>query len=108
MAQYLLRRLLYQRRDRLHIIAAPGRHLAANSQEANLNDVIEWLYLDENRIAQVVSELERYVRMHRSMTIRGDLSNRLLTDIEHRMFSLLGLRLENALTSSARSALEAC
>ena len=107
MAQYHLRRLLHQRRDRLRIVAAPGRHLAADRQEANLNDVIEGLYLDESRITRVVLELERYVRMHRSIIVRGDLTNRLLNDIEHRVFSLLGLRLEGVavaegLVSSSR------
>lgn len=99
MARYYIRRLLHQRRDRLHLIAAPGRNLFA-TETANLNDVIEGLYLEEARIQQVVASLEGYVKLHRQWVAQANTAAAVSLDLERQIFAMLGLRLAESLVQA--------
>lgn len=96
MAHYYIRRLLHQRRDRLCLVAAPGRNLFA-AEDADLNAVVEGLYLDDVRIERVVNSLESYAQMHRRLVAKESVSSGISGEVEQRIFALLGLRLEEPL-----------
>ncbi len=99
MAQYYIRRLLHQRRDRLRVVAAPGRNLSA-TEDADLNAVVEGLYLDDVQIERVITSLESYAQIHRRLVAQGTASSGVSGEVERRIFVLLGLRLEEPLVSA--------
>lgn len=96
-SQYHIRQLLHRYRDRLHLVAAPGRDLAA-SEDADLNAVVEGLYLEEAEIERVFRQLNVFAQMHASVSGRfqmgsaaqGAVSQR---ELEIQILRLLGLEL---------------
>lgn len=90
-AQYHIRQLLHRDRQQLQVVAAPGRALSAHDQ-ADLNAVVEGLYLDESKIEQVFRALEGYARLHLKVSRQERRAERLCSDLEGKIFALLGLR----------------
>ncbi len=95
LAQYHIRQLLHANRDRLHLVAAPGRNLAATEQ-ADLNEVLEGLYLEDPIIAKAIQDLEGYTQLHLRLTHEQMKTGRFIDDVEQRIFALLGLQREDA------------
>ncbi len=96
-SQYHIRQLLHLYRDRLRLVAAPGRDLAA-SEHADLNAVVEGLYLEEAEIEQVFQQLNLLARMHASVSGRFSTSSvshktGFQRELEIQILRLLGLEL---------------
>jgi hypothetical protein len=96
-AQYHIRQLLHTYGDRLHIVAAPGRELAA-SEHADLNAVVEGLYLEEAEIERAFQELNACAGIHARAGYwmaegLGDRDPSSGHDLEAKIFELLGLKL---------------
>lgn len=96
-SHYHIRRLLHLYRDRLRLVAAPGRDLAA-SEDADLNAVVEGLYLEDAEIERVFQQLNLFARMHASMSGRfpaGSSSHEFGSqrELEIQILRLLGLEL---------------
>lgn len=96
-AQYHLRQLLHEYRDRLRLVAAPGRALSA-SEDADLNAVVEGLYLEDVEIERVFRQLNTFVTLHSGVSPAspGSLlqqSSVAKQELEAKMLRLLGLEL---------------
>lgn len=89
-AQYHIRQLLHRDRQQLQLVAAPGRTLSAHEQ-ADLNAVVEGLYLDELKIEQVFRALESYARLHLKVSQQACGGDPLCGELEGKIFALLGL-----------------
>ncbi len=96
-AQYHIRQLLHAYRDRLRLVAAPGRALSA-SEDADLNAVVEGLYLEDAEIERVFRQLNTYATIHsgfspaspRALLSANSSSRR---ELEAKILRLLGLEL---------------
>lgn len=96
-SQYHIRQLLHLYRDRLRLVAAPGRALAA-SEDADLNAVVEGLYLEDAEIERVFRQLNVLARMHASVTGRFQMGSSAQgagsqRELEIQILRLLGLEL---------------
>ncbi|WP_052128870.1 hypothetical protein [Neosynechococcus sphagnicola] len=88
---YYLRRLLRQHLDRFQSIVAPGAAMTAHPL-ADLNQVLNSLYLDEFEIAHVVSQLEGLVRYHQVLIPQNSRYSQELARVEQQIFWLLGFK----------------
>ena len=96
-AQYHIRQLLHEYSDRLHLVAAPGRALSA-SENADLNAVVEGLYLEDAEIERVFQQLNTFATIHSGFSppppgalLRQSSSSK--QELEAKMLRLLGLEL---------------
>ncbi len=96
-SQYHIRQLLHRYRDRLRLVAAPGRALAA-SEDADLNAVVEGLYLEDAEIDRVFQQLNTLAQVHAASTGRFSCDALPHTwgtvrELEVKILRLLGLEL---------------
>ncbi|NJN31538.1 MAG: hypothetical protein HC824_14775 [Synechococcales cyanobacterium RM1_1_8] len=61
---------------------------------ADLDEVVEGLYLEESAIAQVFQQLNTYARLHSTAEADGSQAS-LCRDLEAKIFRLLGLELRS-------------
>jgi hypothetical protein len=99
---YYIRKLLRQHANELKSIVAQGAALCADSQ-ADLDQVLESLYLEEAEIAEKVRELETLTRWHQILVTQGSSDIEQLIKIEGQIFWILGFKrvaVENQLPKS--------
>lgn len=88
---YYIRKLLRQRCEVLKFVALPGAALQADSL-ADLDKVIESLYLQEAEIIATTRELEKLVTSHRSLIGKSTLYAKDIARLESQIFWLLGFK----------------
>ncbi|AFY62141.1 hypothetical protein [Synechococcus sp. PCC 6312] len=86
---YYIRKLLRKEQGNLKCIVVDGACLAANP-EADLNAVLESLYLDAEEIAEEVLHLETLVMSHQMIGENGPAGQ--LQKVEAEIFWILGLK----------------
>ena len=96
-ARYHIRHLLHCRRDRLRVIAAPGRALSA-SEDADLNALVEGLYLEDAEIERAFYQLNTLAQMHSGAAQQALIggvhtSNSNQQALEEKILGILGLQL---------------
>ncbi|MBE9100224.1 hypothetical protein [Vacuolonema iberomarrocanum] len=90
-AIYCLRKTLYKYRGQLRFIVAKNAGLKAH-ELADLNEVIESLYLDDEPITETINQLEKLVLTYKTLKEQGELYIDYQIKIERRMLWLLGFR----------------
>jgi hypothetical protein len=90
-ASYHLRKVLHKYRDRLKFIVAQNAGLKAHAL-ADLNEVIESLYLEDEAILETTNQLEKLVLTHQTLKEQGEIYQHTQLEIEKRMLWLLGFR----------------
>lgn len=88
-ASYHLRKVLHKYRDRAKFIVAQNAGLAAHAM-ADLNEVIESLYLEDEAIVETMNQLEILVSTHQTLTEQGEIYKHTQLEIERKMLWLLG------------------
>jgi len=91
LAHYHLCKLLYRYTDDLECVLAEGAGLCAHFQ-ADLNEVLTSLYLEEDEIASMAEELETLTRMHRTLWTENATQSDTLLKLEQQIFWILGLK----------------
>ncbi len=86
---YYIRKLLRKHQGNLKSIVVDGACLAANP-EADLNAVLESLYLDEEDVAEEVAHLETLVISHQMIGENGPRGQ--FKKVETEIFWILGLK----------------
>ncbi|MDX2273262.1 MAG: hypothetical protein NW237_15115 [Cyanobacteriota bacterium] len=89
MTSYYVRRLLRQQQNRLMRLFRSGAAIPA-SEQADLNEVLSSLYVEDAEIEQYAHELESLVQVHRHLT-RDPASSDSRQQIEQQIFWILGL-----------------
>ena len=91
LAHYHLCKILYHHADELECVLAEGAGLCAHA-EADLNEVLKSLYLEEEEIDAMAEELETLTRMHRTLWSENASQSETLTKLEQQIFWILGLK----------------
>ena len=97
LAHYHLCKILYRHADELECVLAEGAGLCAHA-EADLNEVLQSLYLEDEEIDSMTEELETLTRMHRTLWDENtpwhgnDSQSETLTKLEQQIFWILGLK----------------
>lgn len=97
---YYIRKLLRKHQGNLKSIVVDGACLAANP-EADLNAVLESLYLDEEEVAEEVAHLETLVMSHQMIGEKGAMGQ--LQRVETEIFWVLGLKQINPSSEQSNS-----
>ena len=88
---YYLQRLLRQNLNRLKSVVAPGAAIVADAFR-DLNGVVESLYLDPEKINNVVDELEKQALIHQKLISSGMIYQTVLQECEEKIYWLLGFK----------------
>ncbi|MDX2212340.1 MAG: hypothetical protein SFY66_03530 [Oculatellaceae cyanobacterium bins.114] len=93
---YYIRKLLHKHEQRLRFIVAHGAAVKADSL-ADLNGVLESLYLEESEIKAVTHKLEKLVTFHQLLMqqrikYNPELSELEVLEVERQIFWLLGFK----------------
>lgn len=92
---YYLRKLLAQSANQLQSFIVEGAGMVAD-EKSDINHVLESLYLEEPDISLMARELEVLVQLHTNLNRSTGTSSHTrgqLTEIERRIFWILGLKL---------------
>ncbi|MEB3358320.1 MAG: hypothetical protein VKK04_16465 [Synechococcales bacterium] len=91
-ASYYLRRILRKNCDRLQFVAAPNAAIKAHAL-ADLDRVVQSLYLDEEEVAARVHQLENLIQVHQMLAEQGSMYLQHQLEIEGRILWILGFKL---------------
>ncbi len=91
LAHYHLRKILYRHADNLECVLIEGAGLCAHA-EADLNEVLQSLYLEEDEIEAMAEELETLTRMHQTLWNENTTQSETLMKLEQQIFWILGLK----------------
>ncbi len=90
-ATYYLRKLLHQNLQNLKSIVAMGASIQAD-EVSDINAVLNSLYLEDDELAAVVSQLDRAAATHEAMTRQPGQFQQERSDLEEKIFWLLGYK----------------
>ncbi|WP_299484473.1 hypothetical protein [Acaryochloris sp. IP29b_bin.137] len=93
---YYIRKLLAKYSTELQSFVVKGAGLIADAK-SDINHVLESLYLEEPDLSVMARELEVLVQLHRSLSGQTNASVSIpgqLTEVERRIFWILGLKRE--------------
>ncbi len=88
---YYVRKLLHQNLQRLKSIVAMGASIQAD-EVSDINAVLNSLYLEDEELAAVVSQLDRAVATHKAMRSHSEQFQKQRSELEEKIFWLLGYR----------------
>ncbi len=88
---YYVRKLLHQNLQRLKSIVAMGASIQAD-EVSDINAVLNSLYLEDEELAAVVSQLDRAVATHKAMLSQSEQFQQQRSELEEKIFWLLGYR----------------
>ena len=88
---YYVRKLLHQNLQRLKSIVAMGASIQAD-ELSDINAVLNSLYLEDEELAAVVSQLDRAVATHEAMLSQSEQFQQQRSELEEKIFWLLGYR----------------
>ncbi|MBW4577282.1 MAG: hypothetical protein KME08_18580 [Aphanothece sp. CMT-3BRIN-NPC111] len=91
MTCYYLHNFLRKHKNEVKSIVAPGAGVCADSQ-ADLDLVLESLYLEEDEIAVKVKQLETLTRYHQMLLEQNASPTKELIDVERQILWILGLK----------------
>ena len=91
MTSYYLHNFLRQHAHEIKSIVAPGAGVSAGS-EADLYQVLESLYLEDDEIALKVKQLEKLTRCHQLLVSNNTYLDKELSDVERQILWILGLK----------------
>lgn len=90
-ATYYVRKLLHQNLQKLKSIVAMGASIQAD-EVSDINAVLNSLYLEDEELAAVVSQLDRAAVTHEAMLSQPEQFQRERSELEEKIFWLLGYR----------------
>ena len=90
-ATYYLRKLLHQNLQNLKSIVAIGASIQAD-EVSDINAVLNSLYLEDDELAAVVSQLDRAAATHEAMTRQPSQFQQERSELEEKIFWLLGYK----------------
>ena len=90
-AAYYLRKLLHQNLQNLKSIVAMGASIQADEM-SDINAVLNSLYLEDDELAAVVSQLDRAAATHEAMIRQPGQFQQERSDLEEKIFWLLGYK----------------
>ncbi len=99
---YYLRKLLHQNLHNLKSIVAMGAAILAD-EVSDINAVLTSLYLEEDELASVVSQIDRAVATHEAMASQPGQFQEERSALEEKIFWLLGYKFRSAERSRAMS-----
>lgn len=91
MTRYYIHKLLRQQAHQLKSIVAQGAGLGIDAK-ADLDRVLESLYLEEDEIAVKVQQLENLTRCHQVLIAQNNSATEELIEVERQIFWILGLK----------------
>jgi hypothetical protein len=91
MTCYYISKLLLRHDNELKCVVAEGAGLCAGFQ-ADLDQVLESLYLEESEIVTNVRQLESLTRWHQILVAQKKPDAKELVEVERQMFWILGLK----------------
>jgi hypothetical protein len=91
LSSYYIRKLLHRNAENLKFVVAPNAAIEADAL-ADLNSVLESLYLEDEELAAVINELETLANYHQHYVGQAFLYKAALAKIETRIFWLLGFK----------------